>query len=97
MTLDRDQSATERAFLLAHDTDPFNKWESGRALAKDVLARMVTEGADAAPDWLDAIAQVATDESLDPAFRALALRLPGEDDMAQTLHAAGHVPDPAAI
>ena len=97
VVLERAQSAAERAFLLAHDTDPFNKWEAGRALAKDVLARMVTEGADAAPEWLDAIAQVAQDESLDPAFRALALRLPGEDDMAQTLHAAGHVPDPAAI
>ncbi|MBC7674639.1 MAG: aminopeptidase N [Rhodoferax sp.] len=95
--LERDQSAAERAFLLAHDTDPFNKWEAGRALAKDVLARMVTDGADPSANWLDAIAQVAADEALDPAFRALALRLPGEDDMAQTLHAAGHVPDPAAI
>ena len=95
--LERDQSAAERAFLLAHDTDPFNKWEAGRALAKDVLARMVTDGADPSADWLDAIAQVAADEALDPAFRALALRLPGEDDMAQTLHVASHVPDPAAI
>ena len=97
VVLDRAQSNAERAFLLAHDTDPFNKWESGRALAKDVLARMVTDGADASPDWLNAIAEVAQDDTLDPAFRALALRLPGEDDMAQTLHAAGHVPDPAAI
>ena len=95
--LERDQSSTERAFLLAHDTDPFNKWESGRALAKDVLARMVTEDAAASPDWLNALSQVVTDDTLGPAFRALALRLPGEDDMAQTLHAAGHVPDPAAI
>ncbi len=95
--LQRDQSNSERAFLLAHDTDPVNKWVSGRALAKDVLARMITEGADASSDWLDAISQVAQDETLDPAFRALAMRLPGEDDMAQTLHAAGHVPDPAAI
>jgi aminopeptidase N len=30
-------SPEERAFLLAHDTDPFNKWEAGRALAKDLL------------------------------------------------------------
>ena len=95
--LEREQSSTERAFLLAHDTDPFNKWEAGRALAKDVLARMVTEGAPPSPDWLDAVAQVAVDATLDPAFRALALRLPGEDDMAQTLHAAGHVPDPQVI
>ena len=97
VVLDHAVSAEERAFLLAHDTDPFNKWEAGRALAKDLLARMVTEGASPGPDWLDALARVAQDDSLDPAFRALCLRLPSDDDMAQTLHAAGHVPDPAGI
>ncbi len=35
--------------------------------------------------------------ALDPAFRALVLRLPSEDDMAQALYDAGHTPDPAAI
>ncbi|MDO8883381.1 aminopeptidase N [Pseudotabrizicola sp.] len=97
VVLERAVSAEERAFLLAHDTDPFNKWEAGRALAKDLLARMVTEGAAIGPGWLEAMARVAQDGSLDPAFRALCLRLPSEDDMAQTLHAAGHVPDPAGI
>ncbi|MDZ4094872.1 MAG: aminopeptidase N, partial [Paracoccaceae bacterium] len=97
VVLDRETSPQERAFLLTHDTDPFNKWEAGRALAKDVLARMITENAAPSPDWLDALARVTLDESLDPAFRALALRLPDEDDMAQTLHMAGHVPDPARI
>lgn len=95
--LERDVSPEERAFLLAHDTDPFNKWEAGRALAKDLLVQMVTGDAAPGPDWLDAIARVTFDETLDPAFRALALRLPGEDDMAATLHAAGIVPDPARI
>jgi len=95
--LDRPTSPEERAFLLAHDTDPFNKWEAGRALAKDVLSRMVTDGAAPGPAWLDALNRVAFDESLDPAFRALALRLPSDDDMAQTLHAAGVTPDPDAI
>jgi aminopeptidase N len=97
VVLEQKVSSEERAFLLAHDTDPFNKWEAGRALAKDVLTRMVTEGAQPGPHWLDALARVAEDPSLDPAFRALALRLPGEDDMAQTLHDAGVVPDPDAI
>ncbi len=97
VVMQRDVSASERAFLLAHDTDPFNKWEAGRALAKDVLARMIVDDAAVSQDWLDAVAQVAFDNGLDPAFRALALRLPGDDDMAQTLHAAGHVPDPQAI
>ena len=95
--LDRAVSPEERAFLLAHDTDPFNKWEAGRALAREGLARMVTDGAAPAPAWTEALARVAFDETLDPAFRALALRLPGEDEMAQTLHAAGTVPDPEAI
>ncbi len=97
VVLDHAVNAQDRAFLLAHDTDPFNKWEAGRSLAKDVLARMIIEGAVAGPDWLDAMAHVVMDESLDPAFRAMVLRSPGEDDMAQTLYAAGHVPDPAAI
>ena len=95
--LERQVSTEERAFLLAHDTDPFNRWEAGRALAKEVLARMIVDGAAAQPALLDGMARIAIDNSLDPAFRALALRLPGEDDMAATLHAAGHVPDPAII
>jgi aminopeptidase N len=97
VVLEHQVDAGTRAFLLAHDSDPFNKWESGRALAKEILARMVTDGAEPGADWLEAMAQVAGDVGLDPAFRALVLRLPGEDDMAQTLFAAGHVPDPAAI
>jgi len=95
--LDRPMTAEDRAFLLAHDTDPFNKWEAGRALAKDVLARMVTEGAAPGPAYLAALDRVARDDRLDPAFRALALGLPSEDDMAQSLSEAGVTPDPMAI
>ena len=95
--LDRKVSAQERAFLLSHDTDPFNKWEAGRALAKDVLTDMALKGAAVSQDWLEAMAAVIFDESLDPAFRALCLKLPAEDDLAQTIHAMGRVPDPARI
>ena len=97
VVLDRDTPPSERAFLLAHDTDPFNRWEAGRALAKDVMRQIVTAGAEPASDWLDALTHLVLDETLDPAYRALALRLPGEDDMAQTLHSAGVVPDPDRI
>ncbi len=95
--LNRDSDNAERAFLLAHDTDPFNKWEAGRALAKDVLLRMVQEDAPADPAYLQALAKVAGDDSLDPAFRALALRQPGQDDIAQSLFDAGATPDPMRI
>ncbi|SEQ37831.1 aminopeptidase N [Thalassovita taeanensis] len=95
--LERATSNAERAFLLAHDTDPFNRWEAGRALARDGLIRMILEGA--APDtaFLEALQAVARDDSLDPAFRALAMGLPSQDDLAQTLFDMGHTPDPQAI
>ena len=95
--VERQGTAEERAFLLANDTDPFNRWEAGRQLAKDVLVRMVTEDASPGPDYLDGLSRVLRDEALDPAFRAFVLALPSEDDMAQTLADAGTVPDPTAI
>jgi len=93
----RESSSQERAFLLAHDTDPFNKWEAGRTLAKDVLTDMVTRTSGADSAYLDSLAAMLRDDSLDPAFRALALRQPGQDDMAQTLFDAGITPDPLRI
>ncbi|PZX16231.1 aminopeptidase N [Palleronia aestuarii] len=95
--LTREQSAQDRALLLAHDTDPFNKWEAGRTLAKDALVAMITD--DRAPDtaYLDALAPVLGDETLDPAFRALVLAIPSDDDLAQTLASAGTTPDPQRI
>lgn len=58
---------------------------------------MITE--DATPDlsYLDAVGALLTDDTLDPAFRALALALPSEDDLAQTLATAGRTPDPDLI
>jgi len=97
VVLERETDQEERAFLLAHDTDPFNKWEAGRALAKDVLTGMIAEGREPSRRLIDALGAVLRDESLDPAFRALCLRLPGEEDLAQALADAGRVPDPAAI
>jgi aminopeptidase N len=92
VVLNRQVAASERAFLLAHDTDPFNRWEAGRTLAKEVLMGQ----ADPAP-LIEGLARVVLDTGLDPAFRALTLRLPGDDDMAATIAAAGGVPDPDAM
>jgi aminopeptidase N len=95
--LQKGTTNAERAFLLAHDTDPFNKWEAGCDLAKDSLLRMIRHGD--APDgaYLDALYLLTRDDTLDPAFRALALRLPSQDDLAQAQYEAGETPDPTAI
>ncbi|VDC30798.1 aminopeptidase N [Pseudogemmobacter humi] len=97
VVLERETSADERAFLLAHDTDLFNRCEAGRSLAREMLIAGLTGGEDLLPAWRDALARLIRDDTLDPAFRALALRLPSEDDIAQALHQRGHTPDPAAI
>ncbi len=95
--LDHSPSFDDRAVLLAHDTDWFNRWEAGRSLTRETLLAMLTN--DTAPSlaYLDALKSAASDASLDPAFRALVLSLPSEDDIAQGLVDAGHVPDPSLI
>ncbi len=96
--LERATDAAERAFLLAHDRDPFNRWEAGRDHAMELLARRATDPAaafDAA--YLDAMRAVARDETLDPALKALALGLPAEDEIVAHVAAAGGVPDPLAV
>ncbi|MBW6418165.1 aminopeptidase N [Celeribacter sp. PS-C1] len=95
--LEREIDNDTRAFLLAHDTDPFQKWEMGRALAKDTLIAMIVDGTEPSHAYLDAIKSVLVDDSLDPAFRALSLGLPSQDDLAQTLVDAGVSPDPQRI
>ncbi len=85
------------AFLLAHDSDPFNRWESARTLARDTLMDMATKGA--APDaaYLDGILAVLRDDTADPAYRALMLSLPGQAELAAALFEAGTTPDPDAL
>ena len=95
--LEHEAGREERTFLLAHDTDPFNRWEAGRQLGKEVLVAAIRDGAPAPGDWTEAIARVLHDDTLDPAFRALALALPREDDLAEALHNGGTVPDPLRI
>jgi aminopeptidase N len=95
--LEKETTNSERAFLLAHDTDPFNKWEAGRDLAREGLLAMLRDGAGPDGAYLAAAEAMARDDSLDPAFRALALGLPSQDELAQTLFEAGDTPDPAAI
>ncbi|MDZ7708730.1 MAG: aminopeptidase N [Roseovarius sp.] len=95
--VERATTNAERAFLFAHDTDPFNRWEAGRALARETLLAMIREGAAPDPAYLDAAHAMVRNDGLDPAFRALALALPGEDELAQALFAAGDTPDPQAI
>jgi aminopeptidase N len=94
-----DYTADQLAFLLAHDSDPFNRWEAGQRLATRELLTLAGRAAAGAALQLDdsvvaAFARVLTDETLSPAFRELALMLPSEaylaEQMAESNPAAVH-------
>ena len=95
--IERDTSVDEKLHLLAHDTDPFNRWEAGRQLAKDEVIRSVFDAGGPSDAFFDALGRMAGDDRLDPAFRAFALALPSVDDLSQTLFEAGTTPDPVAV
>ncbi|MEX3811746.1 aminopeptidase N [Paraburkholderia sp. BR13439] len=94
-----DYTAEQLAFLLAHDSDPFNRWEAGQRLATRELLALAGRAATGAALQFDdsvvaAFARVLTDETLSPAFRELALMLPSEaylaEQMAESNPAAVH-------
>ncbi|GAB5436518.1 aminopeptidase N [Falsiruegeria mediterranea] len=95
--LEHDTSSAQRAFLLSHDTDPFNRWDAGRSLARETLLTMITDGAAPSGAYLDGVQAVLRDDTLDPAYRALMLGLPGQSELAAALHDGGTTPDPQAI
>src|SRR6202012_5027081 len=85
-----DYSADELAFLLAHDSDPFNRWEAGQRLASRellALAQRAPRGEALAIDdqVIAAFARVLDDTTLTPAFRELALMLPSESYLAEQM------------
>ena len=96
VTVERSIARADRAVLLAHDTDPYARWEAGHGLAMDSLVGMAL-GGESDPALSYALGGLLSDTSLDPAFVALLLRLPGEDQIAAEISSRGGIPDPDAI
>ncbi|HTH58587.1 MAG TPA: aminopeptidase N [Paraburkholderia sp.] len=93
-----DYTGDELAFLLAHDSDPFNRWEAGQRLATRELLTLADHAAAGAPLQIDAavvdaFGRVLADETLSPAFRELALMLPSETYLAEQMAES----NPAAV
>ena len=95
--LEHDIDNTRRSFLMAHDSDPFNRWEASQSLAMNCLIAMITENKTADARLLDGYLATLRDDTLDPSFRALVLQLPSQSDIAQTLFDMGQTPDPEEI
>ncbi|HEY8026907.1 MAG TPA: aminopeptidase N [Burkholderiaceae bacterium] len=98
VVLNFDYSDADLAFLMANDSDPFNRWEAGQRLAMRRLLSLTAaaeEGKALAIDvaLADAFRTTLIDDNLDPAFREVALTLPSETMIAEQRD----VIDPQAI
>ncbi len=94
-----DQTPADLAHIARHDTDLFARWQALTDLAMPNLmqaARDARDGKDVTcdPALIAALLEAAADETLEPAFRAQALTLPSEADIAREL---GSNNDPDAI
>ena len=80
--------------LLAHDTDPFSRWEAGQRLglkiAIDLIANeeintLASIKNDTLKSYIEAMRKVLRDPALDAAFKELVLTLPSESYIAEQL------------
>ncbi|MEI9417905.1 aminopeptidase N [Mesorhizobium sp. Cs1321R2N1] len=99
VTLSVEQKAADQFFLARHDSDAFSRWQAFNTLLTDALItafRQILGGKqpDFAPRLTDLAGVIASDETLEPAYRALALALPGDADIARDI---GKNIDPDAI
>jgi aminopeptidase N len=100
--LDYDYSDDELAFLLAHDSDPFNRWEAGQRLMTRRLLALAADGVTLEQAYpanaldqliINALSKLLSDDTLDAAFRDLVLTLPSESMLSEQVE----VIDPQAI
>ncbi len=89
--LDFDYTDDQLLTLLAHDSDPFNRWEAGQRLAVRRAIRFIGEPDLRASDihldapYVEAMRSVLRHPTLDAAFKELALTLPAETYIAEQL------------
>ncbi len=86
--LECPRSRAELCFLMAHDSDPFNRWEAGQTLATELLLELATKAAggqelEVDPEFVAAFAKVLADPELDGSLKSFALTLPAERQLAQ--------------
>ena len=88
--VESDLSREDRLALVRSDPDPFNRWEAAQQIALAMLrsaSGAIGSGETPAfdPRFGEALARLAQNDELDAAFRAHALVLPSETDVAQAI------------
>jgi aminopeptidase N len=86
----------EQIFQMAHDRDSFNRWEAGQMRSKALILAALA-GSPAHADvaaYAGALERALKDTTVDQAFKALMLGLPGEAEIAAAI---GRDVDPDAV
>jgi aminopeptidase N len=96
--LESDLSVNDLLFLLAHDSDEFNRWEAGQLLARKLMLSLVADFQQNKPlvlnpEFVNGLRSILTDSSLDKEFVARAITLPGEGEIMDLMEVA----DPDAV
>ncbi len=95
VNLDFDRSQQDLVHIARFDADLFSRWQAISTLASQALKLAATHsGAANDPALIEIARATLTNEGLEPAFRAQALSLPGEADIAREI---GADIDPDAI
>ncbi len=94
-----DLSDDDVAFLMANDSDPFNRWQAANNFATRILVgtvRSLAKGkrASKGQPYAKALGAIVMNDALEPAYRAEMLRLPSPSDIARVI---GKNVDPALI
>jgi len=90
VTLDDDLTPQARLAQMAHDPDPFTRWEAGQTLARAI---MLGESGASVAALTTALGRELDRAQEDPAFAALALRLPDLNELVL----ASKSPDPEKL
>lgn len=82
--LETDQSNEDLLFLMAHDTDGFNRWDAGQQYLKRLIFDIVDGKTSTVPqNCVDAFGLLIANRQLDRGLLAKALTLPEESYLAQ--------------
>jgi aminopeptidase N len=95
VNLSTDARPSDRYVLFGSDTDLFNRWEAGQALARDLILARASGTPDEVGEerYADALGHALIDDAAEPGFKAQLLALPSETDLAIMSEPA----DPAAL
>ena len=81
--LGSDLSFNDQIFLMAHDSDSFNRFEATQVVATKIMTELIEDIKANRPlklneQYVEAFGKILKDQSIDAAFRSLSMSIPAE-------------------